>query len=269
MSAFDFNQDGPQREFAGSKAAPPGSILKVRLTLRHPKQGKQQGSHPLLTNSGKGSEYLDAEFEVVGGTFQGTKIWDVMLFSGQSQGQQTAASITRSRLRAMLEASRGIMPNDQSPAAAQARKINGFEDLQGIEFPIRVGAELSEPQVKNGKRVQYVNNTLDKVITPDQPEYAQVMSGADVITDNPLPEIPYQVATPAAPGAPAGAPAWGQRQPAQAAPPDQQPLPQQPQAAPPPPPPGGYVMQPDQQQPQVPAGAPNWATGTGMDDVPF
>jgi hypothetical protein len=187
---IDFNQQEKQQEFKGP--IPPGSAVKVRFSIREPKENRQmydQGSVvPLVTMSSKGDfGYLDVEMEVVSGTYKGNKIWENFGVIGTTEGQQTAVRIAMSRLRAVVEAARNVMPDDSSPQAAQARTLNSWQDLQGVEIGIIVGAEVGNPS-KDGKR--YINNTLRRVITPDKDEYMKIMAGEEIITDNPLPELP-------------------------------------------------------------------------------
>ncbi len=87
-------------------------------------------------------------------------------------------------LRAALESARGIDPKDSSQGATQARQLNSWLDFDGLEFPVVVG--IQKPKAGD----QYINNEISRAVTPDKPEYQQVMSGGEVISDNPIPEIP-------------------------------------------------------------------------------
>ena len=259
---LDLNTAGEQKEAAG--AIPPKSIVPVRLTVRAPKAGSE-GSHPLLTRSSNGLEYLNCEFEVMAGQFTGRKIWENLGILGHTEGQKKNVEISTRKLRAIVEAVRNINPKDQSPQAAQGRRLQSPEELQGILFGVKVGVEKPEA----GDR--YVNNTISLVITPDHEFYAQVMNGQELITNEPVPTIPQASASPApgwaAPGAAPAKPAapvqgtfggWGTQQPGQAVP-----------AAP------AHPAQPAH------AAAPAWAAraagqgpafptnASGMDDVPF
>lgn len=251
---LDLNTAGEQKEAAG--AIPPKSIVPVRLTVRAPKAGSE-GSHPLLTRSSNGLEYLNCEFEVMAGQFTGRKIWENLGILGHTEGQKKNVEISTRKLRAIVEATRNIQPKDQSPQAVQGRRLKSPEVLQGIVFGVKVGVEKPEA----GDR--YVNNTISLIITPDHEFYSQVMNGQDLITNEPVPAIPQATAAPA-PGwaAPASAPkpaapvqgSFGGWTP----PPPAAPAQQLARAAAP-----AWATQPAGSGPAFPSEA------SGMDDVPF
>ena len=62
---LDFNTAEIQSEGTGS-AIPEDSIIPFKMTIRQPKAGKEGTSHNLFCKSGKGNEYIDAEFEAQG-----------------------------------------------------------------------------------------------------------------------------------------------------------------------------------------------------------
>jgi len=196
--AIDLNQAEEQREARG--AIPPKSKVLVKLNIRPAKEGFE-GSAPGLTTARSGMEYLSCELEVLAGQFKGQKIWNnYNVQNASTDGQRKAIEISMRSIRAMVEASRNINPKDASPTAKQARLLNEWTDLDGIYFPVVVGCEVSTP---NAQGTRYVNNTIEKIVTPDQDDYAMLMEGGEVITDNPLPKIPE-----AGESAPPS-PAWG------------------------------------------------------------
>ena len=193
MSMIDLNTAEEQGEGSFRGALPPDSIVMAQITLRYPDPGRE-GSMPELTRARSGMEYLSCEFVVASGSFKGAKFWNNLNVSGATTaGQKTAVDISMRTIRAMVEASRGINPKDASPQAAQGRVLQSWEELNGIYFPIMVGCEVTDPRPKDGKR--FVNNNLKRVITPDRPEYEQVWNGGEIITSNPLPEIPTETAS--------------------------------------------------------------------------
>lgn len=256
---IDLNQTEEQRESAG--AIPPGSMVLVRLTIRPPKAGNE-GSAPGLCRTSTGMDSIDGEFEVVVGTYKGNKIWHYFNVAGaMSDGQRKSVDINMRLIRAMVEAGRGVNPKDASPQAAAGRRLNAWTDLDGLVCPVVVGCEISKANAQ-GKR--YVNNTLERVVTPDRPEYAQLMAGGETLSGKPLPEIPQATAT-ASP-----APAWTGAKTAPAPAPQGQgaaptpawskPAPASQASAPTPPPPANGGAKP----------APTWAKSTSqMDQVPF
>ena len=253
--AIDFNSAEEQKEARGP--IPPRSAVKVRLAVRQPRQpGSVEGLH--YANSG--AQCLDTEMEVVAGTFQGNKIWQMFVVGGVTDGHDKAAQISMRTMRAMVEAARGINPKDQSPQAANGRRLNVWTDLHGMEFGVIVECEISQPSNRDGRR--FVNNTVYRIITPDHELYQAIMAGGEMISDKPIPEITESAQ-------PSAAPSWaspaGQARPAAPQPPRQASM--QPNTwgaptraaaqTPPPPPPAGGA-------------APAWAAPAGMDDgVPF
>ncbi|MFP5223141.1 MAG: hypothetical protein ACLGSA_12695 [Acidobacteriota bacterium] len=284
---LDLNEAEGQTEARG--AIPPESIVLVRLNLRTPKAGKAQGSHALLTRASSGMEYLDCEFEVVSGTYTGRKMWNNMNLLGtiSTDGQKKAVDITKRMLRAIMEATRGFRPDDASPAAVEARKLQSLDVLQGLMFGVKIGVE----KPMDGDR--YVNNNIKRIITPDHEFYATVMQGGEFISDKPVPEIPQAAGGPspswaapgtqapnAAPAAPAAPRQGNLTAPGAAtfqAPASHQAPPVQQQYAPP----AQHPYQHPYQQPPQGNGTPSpaWARNdlgpafpseaSGMDDVPF
>jgi hypothetical protein len=123
----------------------------------------------------------------------------------------TWGQMGRSFIRAVLNSARNVHPQDNSPQAAAARRIQGFHELDGIEFLARVDVE------KDAKGLD--RNVVKLAVEPDHPEYAELMgvppkaktgggtSGAPATVSA---SAPY--AAPAAPQrAPVtGKPAWAQ-----------------------------------------------------------
>ena len=60
----------------------------------------------------------------------------------------------------------GIRPDDKSEAAQNARKVSGWQDLDGLRFVARLG--VRPPQGNYPAR-----NTILEVITPDQQTWKQ------------------------------------------------------------------------------------------------
>jgi hypothetical protein len=116
----------------------------------------------------------------------------------------------RSLVRGMLNSARGISDKDQSPQAQAARRINGFADLDGIEFIARIDIGTDT----NGED----KNEIRAAVTPDHRDYAALMGTvAPQFTAAPAqghaqqqPTTAPQPSQPAsAPGA-AGRPSWAQ-----------------------------------------------------------
>ena len=73
----------------------------------------------------------------------------------------------RSFIRAALNSARNVNPQDNSPRAAAARRIQGFHELDGIEFLARVDVE------KDAKGQD--RNVVKVAVEPDHPDYAKLM----------------------------------------------------------------------------------------------
>jgi len=192
----DFNDADSQQ--GGFDLIPRGAIVPVRMTIKpgghdDPSQGWTEG---YATQSFEtGSVYLACEFVVTAGPSAKRKMWsNVGLLSrkGPVWGQ-----MGRSFIRAVLNSARGVHPQDNSPQAALARRINSFADLDGIEFIARVDVE------KDGKGED--RNVVKIAIEPDHKDYAALRSG------NPSASMPTAQA-PARSVAPAvsGKPTWAQ-----------------------------------------------------------
>jgi hypothetical protein len=103
----------------------------------------------------------------------------------------------RSLLRAILNSARNVRPEDNSPQAAAARRIQGFHELEGITFVAKIDVE------KDGRGDP--RNIIKQAVEPGQSDYP---SGAP-----PAAGAAARVATPSthgAPAAPTGRPTWAQ-----------------------------------------------------------
>lgn len=161
----DFNDAESQQ--SGFDLIPRGFIVPVRMTLKpgghdDPSQGWTGG---YATESFEtGSVYLAAEFVITGGEHAKRKMWsNIGLFSkkGPTWGQ-----MGRSFIRAALNSARNVHPQDNSPQAAAARRIQGLHELDGLEFVARVDIE------KDAKGQD--RNVVKVAVEPDHPEYARV-----------------------------------------------------------------------------------------------
>jgi hypothetical protein len=161
----DFN-DAEQQQ--GFDLIAKGTLVPVRMSLKpggydDPAQGWIGG---YATQSFEtGSIYLAAEFVITGGEYAKRKIWsNIGLYSakGPAWGQ-----MGRSFIRAVLNSARNVHPRDNSAQAAAARRIQGFYELDGIEFFARIDIE------KDSKGLE--RNVIKLAVEPDHPEYAKFM----------------------------------------------------------------------------------------------
>jgi hypothetical protein len=202
MSFFDFNTASPQND---SDLIPKGTLCKVCMVIRYGKAGG------IVTTADSGWEYLQAEMTLTSAPWAKRKIFQNIGVGGTTDGHKKSAEISRSLLRAMLESARNINPKDETPAAVQARQINGWDDLQELEFAIEVGVDKQKPDSQYQDR-----NKIQKVICPGHKDYARIMSGETIIPDGsakPAPSAPSweaapPVSKPQAGNAPGPVPSW-------------------------------------------------------------
>jgi hypothetical protein len=90
---------------------PENTVALVVINLRE--GGAGPGGLLKASNDGT-AQMLDLEFTIDGGEFDRRKLWENWVTDGQTEGQQKAAAITRSRVRATLESAHGVNPGDDS-----------------------------------------------------------------------------------------------------------------------------------------------------------
>ena len=169
MSAWnDFNDAEQQQHF---DLIPKGTVAKVRMTIKpggHDDHTQGWTGGYATQSFDTGAVYLACEFVVTDGPFAKRKMWsNVGLHSpkGPTWGQ-----MGRSFIRAVLNSARNVQPQDNSPQAAAARRINSFADLDGIEFLGKVDWDKDQ----NGQD----KSVIKAAITPDHKDYAALMGGA-------------------------------------------------------------------------------------------
>jgi hypothetical protein len=173
MSAWnDFNYAEQQQSF---DLMPKGTIARVRMTVKpggydDPSQGWVGGYATQSFDTG--SIYLACEFVVLEGEYAKRKLWsNVGLHSPKGA---TWGNMGRTFIRAALNSARNVLPQDNSPQAAAARRIEGFHELDGLEFAARIDQEKdSRGDLRNVVRI---------AIEPDQPEYASLMGVASKVS---------------------------------------------------------------------------------------
>jgi hypothetical protein len=202
----DFNDAEAQQ--SGFNLIPKGTLVPVRMTIK-------PGSYDDLSlgwtggyatqSFDTGAIYLSAEFVVTAGAHAKRKMWsNIGLHSpkGPTWGQ-----MGRTFIRAVLNSARNVHPQDNSPQAAAARRIQGFADLDGIEFLVRVDIEKD---TKGEDR-----NVVKVAVEPDHPDYARLMGVTPKPGVSPAPAAvasatPAQPVQAAARPAVSGKPAWAQ-----------------------------------------------------------
>ena len=183
---LDFNNEEHQKD-RNYGPVPSGSKVLCTLTVESPKYAANDNEYVSVTKGGLRGLWV--KITVVSGTYEGVSWYETLWLPRGMQkitlteGQATACNMAGSKIRAIIEAHRRVDPHDTSPQASRKRNISDWLDLSTMEFPARLGID-KEPYEKDGKT--YWNNTLGKVITPDQKEYAELMNGGEIITDGPI-----------------------------------------------------------------------------------
>ncbi len=173
---------------SNANVIPKGTLAKVRLTIRpggfdDPAQGWTGG---YAKRGNTGAVYLDAEYTVLDGQFAKRKIWSMIgLYSPNGPNW---ANMGRSLVRGILNSARGLSDKDKSPEAQARRRINGFADLDGLEFVARIDVGTDT----NGDE----KNEIRSAVTPDHRDYAQVMGAAAPSYAAPHPQQGHALSTP-------------------------------------------------------------------------
>lgn len=191
--SFDFSKDKPDIR----DVIPQGTKLMLRMNYT-PGGSPMDGA---LTKAKEGdAHYLKAEFTVLRGPFKGRKFWENMTFAGgmvDEKGNSIAAKITRGNVRSILDAARGLDPKDESPETSAKRIINGFGDLQGLVFFVKVGVEPAKGNYA-------AKNKLGTILTVDHKDYPK----SEAELDNPVIPATAQAAATAAALPATAAPPW-------------------------------------------------------------
>jgi len=190
----DFSSADDQQSF---DIIPKGTIARVRMTIKpggydDHREGWTGGY--ATQNATSGAVYLNCEFVVVEGPYARRKVWSLIgLYSAKGPEY---ANMGRSFIKAILNSARGVSSKDDSPQAMAARRINGFVDLDGIEFVARIDVEKDQ---RNGTD----RNVIKTAITKEHKDYP-----AGQATYTP-PQVQQQTAPQAQTAAPASnLPSW-------------------------------------------------------------
>ena len=202
MSAWnDFNDAEQQQSF---DLIPKGTVAPVRMTIKpggHDDAAQGWTGGYATQSFETGSIFLACEFVILDGEYARRKMWsNVGLHSSKGPAW---GNMGRTFIRAVLNSSRNIQPQDNSPHAAAARRIQGFNELDGIEFVARIDVE------KDGRGE--MRNVVKMAVEPDQTDYPRGATSAA-----PRPAATYQ-APPASSAtaqaqrtAVSGKPSWAQ-----------------------------------------------------------
>lgn len=187
MSLCNLN-DAKDQASRPSGPIPNGSCVLVKLTIKDPKYPYSEME--MVAQAQSGILYLDAEYEVLSGTYQGAPIWENLFLPVElqtltmSNGQKTACDIAASKIKAIMNAAHKLDPKDESPEAQRKRVVkSSWLELNGLIFPIIVG--INKQQTTDSKGRKYWNNNVYRIVTPDHADYQDLMGGGEIITDGP------------------------------------------------------------------------------------
>ena len=161
---MNFNDAETQNCF---ELIPANTIAKARLVIK----SGNDSQDPLITHSKSGdTSYLNCEFVILEGTYAKRKIFDKIGLAGSD----VWVNMGKARIRAILESAKGINPKDMSEVAISTRKINSFDELNGLDCVIKIGIERD-------KQGQYQDrNRVISIITPEHISYSEYMNGQDI-----------------------------------------------------------------------------------------
>ena len=200
----DFNDAEQQQSF---DLIPKGTAARVRMTIKpgghdDAEQGWTGGYATQTFDTG--SIFLACEFIVLEGNYARRKMWsNIGLHSSKGPAW---ANMGRTFIRAALNSSRNVHPQDNSAQATAARRIQGFHEIDGLEFVARIDIE------KDGRGE--LRNVVKIAVEPDQPDYLRpgapnTQSAPNYQTPSPANNAAPSSAQPARPAV-SGKPSWAQ-----------------------------------------------------------
>lgn len=183
---IDLSHEQEQKSAYGP--VPSGSRVLVRLTIEKPKYASQDDE--LVAMAKTGLLQLFCRLEVAAGSYEGVAWYENITLPSRAQnirlteGQQKACGSGGRTLRAIVEAVRAVDPKDKSQQADSKRILNSWSDLDGMEFPARLGISKEPYEGKDGRL--YWSNTLGRILPCTDKEYQEIMNGGEFITDGPV-----------------------------------------------------------------------------------
>lgn len=143
-SQFDTIPDG----------TPADVIMKLRMG---------EGGSALHQSKKSDIRFLNVEFTIVSDKYRGRKFFsnmNVETGDTHNEGHKTAIEITRSLLRSIVEAAKGIAPTDETPAAIKARTLSSYDDLDGLQFSCIIGVEPGKDGYADKNKIARVINPM-------------------------------------------------------------------------------------------------------------
>ncbi|MDE0784734.1 MAG: hypothetical protein OSB34_16350 [Planktomarina sp.] len=142
-----------------NKLVPAGKVVKLKLGIRRGNYNdlSQGWTDGYATKASTGSIYLNVEYSVTDGVYEGRKIFSqIGLNSPKGPWWRRRGRLL---ILSILNSAHCFSPNDLSKKALTARRLGSFKDFDGIEFSARIKV------VKNQKG--QLQNDIDEPIVPD------------------------------------------------------------------------------------------------------
>ena len=142
-----------------NKLVPAGKVVKLKLNIRRGNYNdlSQGWTDGYATKASTGSIYLNVEYSVTDGVYEGRKIFSqIGLNSPKGPWWRRRGRLL---MMSILNSAHGFSPNDLSKKAQTSRRLETFKDINGIEFSARIKV------VKNQKG--QLQNDIDEPIVPD------------------------------------------------------------------------------------------------------
>ena len=182
MTKLDWTNFNNSTEQKSYDVIPAGTLARVKLNIKpgmyNDPENNWTGGY--ATQSATGAVYLDCEFTVLHGPYVNRKVWS--LIGLHSPKGPTWGEIGHAFIGNILDSAHGFSSKDTSPEAQKARTINGFTNLQGLEFLARIDVEKD---TSNNRE----KNIIKTAITCDHKDYKNLMAtvttpdASDVGTD--------------------------------------------------------------------------------------
>ena len=207
-----FNDAEPQRTF---EPIPDGQFCRILLQIKaggysYPGCEKMDEGLFRTPKNADAAVTLECELTVLEGLYQHrkfTEYWTVAGGSLDDKGKSKGWNITKTRIRAIIESNQNIRPDDVSPQATATRQINGFIELQNISFFAKIGIDPGNDytdEATGATKTGFDKNKIDRVVTPDMVEYADLAAGKPV-----EPKPSSRKNKPAGATTPSAARSWG------------------------------------------------------------
>ena len=184
---MNLNTAEPQKTF---EVIPDGTFVKILLQIKaggfNLPGAEAMDAGLFKTSKSSDAVMLECEMTVLEGPYAHRKFTDHWTVAGGSldeKGNSKGFNITKTRMRAAIESNQNIRPDDMGAQAVATRQINGFKELDGITFFAKIKVDPGEPYVDQatGQEKQgFDRNSLDRIVTPDMVEYADLAAGKPV-----------------------------------------------------------------------------------------